>query len=328
MFLSIIIPTYNCSRYIEECIVSIKEEMDSDVEIIIIDDGSTDDTENICKKYVNNNIVYYKNYNHGVSYSRNYGIERAQGEYIMFVDSDDILKKNWYRIIREVNYQEYDIVYFSSTYTKCNINQLEIIENILGYPSTSNLGNLSSPCSKLYRRIFLLENDIKFIEGIINGEDLLFNLKSKLLTQNIKFISHSIYKYRINHGSSTHIFNEFIFKSNSEFLKIMYQYFHELSNYSINNYYEFCVFNSIYIFIYRISLINDKKIQKSKYFIFKTGEYKEFLKRYIFKQKYGLVKNIFVYLIKYNCINMAINLMKIKNVFQNIKINKGLWEEI
>lgn len=328
MFLSIIIPTYNCEKYIGECISSIIKEVDNDVEIIIVDDGSTDNTKKIIDYYIDEKIIYCKNNNHGVSYSRNFGIDKAKGEYIMFVDADDVLSCNWYQAIKKVKNKKYDIIYFSGFINTDSINKLEIIDNIIGYPSKNTLGNLSSPCSKLYKRLFLINNDIKFEEAIINGEDLLFNLKSALLTENITFIKHSIYKYRINQESSTHKFNDFIFESNSIFIMKMCQYFQDFIDYPIKQYYKFCMFNSIYIFLYRISLIKDRKIIRSKYYIFKTGEYSIFLNEYNFEVKYGLLKNIFIYLIKYKLIDLAILVMKIKIIFQNFKIKSEQWEEI
>lgn len=328
MFLSIIIPTYNCGKYINDCIESIKKVAGNDIEVIIIDDGSTDDTKTIIKKYENNNYKYFKNKNNGVSYSRNFGIKNAKGKYIMFVDADDVLEENWYPIIKKIKSENYDIIYFSNYYDVDKIKQKDIIENIIGYPTVNNLGNLSSVCSKLYKRDFLLTNNIRFEEEIVNGEDLLFNLKSIFFTQNIKFIKESFYRYRINCDSATHNFNDYIFDSNSKFIKKMCNYFNDLSSYSVNNYYTFCMFNSIYIFLYRISLIKNKAERKSKYYIFKKNEYKVFLKKYKFRYEYGLIKNIFIYFVKFNFIDIAIFFMKIKISMQNNKIKQGLWEEV
>ena len=96
MILSIIIPVYNCSKYINKCIDSIINQKGVDYEILLIDDGSTDTSGNICDLYANKhkNIMVYHKENEGVSAARNTGIDKCRGEYITFVDSDDFLEPN------------------------------------------------------------------------------------------------------------------------------------------------------------------------------------------------------------------------------------------
>ena len=96
MKISIIIPAYNAEKFIEKCLNSIS----LDCEIIVVNDGSKDNTDIILKK--KKNITIFNNDNHGVSYSRNFGIKNANGEYIMFLDSDDF----WDLDIVEFLYEE------------------------------------------------------------------------------------------------------------------------------------------------------------------------------------------------------------------------------
>lgn len=92
---SFIIPAYNVEKYIEQTINSIILQDFNDYEIIIVDDCSTDNTYNICTKYLNKKIKVYKNSSHkGVSYARNLAIEKSKGEYLIFVDGDDFVDKN------------------------------------------------------------------------------------------------------------------------------------------------------------------------------------------------------------------------------------------
>ena len=90
---SVIVPVYNTGKYVEKCLNSLTNQTIKDeLEIIIINDGSTDNSENVILKYKaeNPNIIkYYKKENTGIADTRNFGIEKAQGEYIIFVDSDD-----------------------------------------------------------------------------------------------------------------------------------------------------------------------------------------------------------------------------------------------
>ncbi len=90
-----IIPTYNSAKYITEAIDSVLNQTYANIEIIVVDDGSTDNTENILSNYVNKNkIIYVKKKNGGPGSARNLGIKLANGEYIAFLDADDMWEKN------------------------------------------------------------------------------------------------------------------------------------------------------------------------------------------------------------------------------------------
>lgn len=91
---SVIIPVYNVGKYLDECIESILSQTISNFEIILVDDGSTDDSLNICNKYKNKNVIVIHQENSGVSAARNAGIKVAKSEFITFVDGDDWLEKN------------------------------------------------------------------------------------------------------------------------------------------------------------------------------------------------------------------------------------------
>lgn len=88
---SVIIPVYNVGKYLDECIESILSQTISNFEIILVDDGSTDDSLNICNKYKNKNVIVIHQENSGVSAARNAGIKVAKSEFITFVDGDDWL---------------------------------------------------------------------------------------------------------------------------------------------------------------------------------------------------------------------------------------------
>lgn len=96
MLVSIVTPAYNCERFLEKCINSLISQTYRHIEIIIVDDGSTDMTASIIRKYckLDNRIKYYYQANGGASSARNYGISRANGKYLLFVDSDDYIDKD------------------------------------------------------------------------------------------------------------------------------------------------------------------------------------------------------------------------------------------
>lgn len=94
--MSIIVPVYNAEKYLDKCISSILEQTYHNIELILVNDGSTDKSEQICIEYAKNDnrIIYLKQSNAGPSASRNNGISRSKGDYIQFLDADDYLDKN------------------------------------------------------------------------------------------------------------------------------------------------------------------------------------------------------------------------------------------
>ena len=94
MKISIIVPVYNGEKYIKKCIDSLIKQTYENIEIIVINDGSTDNTKAICESYSDKRLIVVNNSNHGVSYSRNDGIKRSNGDYITFVDADDWIEDN------------------------------------------------------------------------------------------------------------------------------------------------------------------------------------------------------------------------------------------
>ena len=89
--ISIIVPVYNSYKYLNKCIDSLINQTKKEIEIIIINDGSTDDSEKIIKSYKDDRIKYYKNKTQGIGKTRNFGIKKACGKFLMFIDSDDYI---------------------------------------------------------------------------------------------------------------------------------------------------------------------------------------------------------------------------------------------
>ena len=217
MNLSIIIPAYNSSKYIENCVNSINNKNKDSLEIIIINDGSTDNTqlicENLCKKY--DNIKLINKNNEGVSVSRNIGISKATGKYIMFVDSDDELLPEWYEIVFNNLNSKCDINYFSEQIPKEDVN----ISSMLSYISGNNTYHFdyAGPVSKVFKTSFLKNNNIIFDKNLSNGEDMIFNFEALLQSNNYNIVRQSFYKYRNYGGSSTKKFDENIFETDKNF---------------------------------------------------------------------------------------------------------------
>ena len=106
--ISVIVPVYNVEKYIEKCLKSLVEQTLKNIEIIIVNDGSTDNSKKIISKFAEkySNIKYYEKTNGGLSSARNYGIKYANGEYVAFLDSDDYVEKNLYELMYKKALQE------------------------------------------------------------------------------------------------------------------------------------------------------------------------------------------------------------------------------
>lgn len=223
--LSIVIPAHNASATIGSCLRSILDCATDGVEIIVVDDGSSDGTKDVCHEFPSSIVKVYRQDNAGVSVARNVGIDCAAGDYIMFVDADDILIPEWYEIVSAHFGDRDDVVVFSDNARKERYSREELVASIVGMTSrTYSKAEMmlmpwaSSPVSRLFSRHFLNTNKIRFNKNINNGEDALFNLEVFLSTDCVRFVREPIYRYRIHSGSATHTFDQRFFASNETYL--------------------------------------------------------------------------------------------------------------
>ena len=213
MKLSIVIPVYNLAQYIEKCLNSILNQPFKDYEIICVNDGSTDNSLEILNRFKDKITIIDKE-NEGSGVARNVGIDRAQGEYIFFVDGDDWLEDNVLeKIVNKADELCTDILIFGGLsyygdkgqnggYSKNKLpkkyfNRVfsaeDIKKDVFKFPST--------PWSKLYRREFLLKNNIKF-QHIKVGQDQLPFFHSMITAERIAILPENIYCYRKNRQGS------------------------------------------------------------------------------------------------------------------------------
>ena len=202
MKVSIIVPVYNVEKYLEKCLDSLVNQSFKNIEIIIVNDGSTDNSEKIINKYCQkyHNIKYLKKKNGGLSSARNYGLKFAKGEYILFVDSDDYIDNNMVELMyNAIIKDDNDIVVCEFNYDYGN-KKVRSNSN-LDYTSDLKKKYLLTPpmaCIRLYKRNIF--NNIKFKEGIYY-EDLEINPKMVLYTKKISFINKALYNYVIHDNS-------------------------------------------------------------------------------------------------------------------------------
>ena len=171
---SIIVPVYNTSKHLRKCIDSLVNQTQKDIEIIIINDGSTDNSEAIIKEYMNKYssiIKYYSKENEGVAKTRNFGIEKATSDYVLFIDSDDYIDKCLIEKLMPYINQRIEMIKFKLQRVDKNGNILEkvdgpIFSKITGQEAFNKLYCedvlLDSPCVYLIKKTLFTENNFKF----------------------------------------------------------------------------------------------------------------------------------------------------------------------
>ncbi|MFI3214127.1 MAG: glycosyltransferase [Eubacteriales bacterium] len=223
---SIIVPVYNVELYIDECINSIIKQTYTHWQLILINDGSSDNSGAICKKYRDSDsrIIYIETKNRGVSCARNLGMENAVGEWILFVDSDDWIDIKTLEYLEVAAKNDVDICFFSLREIRknkvieiLNPSKNKVIERQDFFQYQRWLYNqylykgnysVSVPFCKLYRRKFLLKNNLEFIEGVKIGEDKVFNLYAFSCAYKGYYIERAMYNYRINSESAIRRYRE------------------------------------------------------------------------------------------------------------------------
>lgn len=237
ILISIIIPVYNVEKYLRSCLDSIIEQSYKNIEVILINDGSTDSSAKICDEYALKDfrikVVHKKN--EGVSSARNIGIEKATGEYISFVDSDDWTTPESYSILAEKisSANRPDIIRFNAYKNNNVINPLSLSGLLIGkdlkekfvYPmigaehfdGTFILGVPWLYCLKKelidrYKLRFILYNRL---------EDRLFNISALLRAESVLFITEVLYHYRTNDGSISNNYNPEYWQREIDYLKAL-----------------------------------------------------------------------------------------------------------
>lgn len=211
MQLSIIVPIYNVEKYLARCLTALSEIKEIEYEVILIDDGSTDGSSQICDCFAADkpNFHVFHIENAGVSNARNFGISKATGNYYTFVDADDYIKENIFKImINATENGEIDIV--QSNFIRVVQDKEEIIinhENILLEGGNVAIDKLVNPnkiisnsvWGKIYKRTKF--KNIMFDSKIRIAEDLKYNFDCLLIAKSIKLIPYAGYCYVKREGS-------------------------------------------------------------------------------------------------------------------------------
>lgn len=331
MKLSIVIPVYNAERYVEECLASILPEMNEDMELLLIDDGSTDSSYRLIQKYKRENIRVFHHDNHGVSYTRNVGIMEAMGDYIQFVDADDKLSPGWKTAVLSECDGTADVVYFSKNFEKQrNVDRTNIIHGIFGVSDSKCNANMSAPWSKLYRREFLLQNQIRFDCRLINGEDGIFNLNVILKAEHFACRRASFYQYRIYMGSSSKKYSDKFYDSNLRYFSLAEKLLKDnhVENSEITRCMSYAVTYSVYLYLFLLAGIDETRRKENARKVCEQ-EMREYIKTYPCSRDCNKAAQSVYWLSKHNCLWGANRIIDLRNkVRRKQKGGKMKWVTI
>lgn len=210
MKVSIIVPIYNAERYLSKCIESILAQSYKEIEVILVNDGSTDNSLSTCKRYAitDERIKIIDKENSGVSDTRNVGIEAATGEYICFSDADDYLMPDYVEYLLKLCKQnDADIAYSSEMFTTFHKEQIEqdCVRILTPELATEAILLYNVPVGvycKIFKRDFLISNYIRFYSDIFIGEGFNFNTYAFQRANKIVAGKRKIYFYRRDNNES------------------------------------------------------------------------------------------------------------------------------
>jgi len=217
--ISLIVPIYNTAVFLERCLSSIKNQSFKDFEVVLVNDGSTDNSESFCKEFIkkDNRFILKTKENGGAASALNYGFKYAKGEYICIIDSDDYIANTFCEALYSLAKQKnLDLLNFGYSYVKDEIYDQRssilpknrIIKNseMLSYlKKTAHTKLLWFNWSYMFKRKFLLDNKILWDETIKIGNDTFFNLQCLTYSNLTYSIEASFYYYVFNSNSLTQI---------------------------------------------------------------------------------------------------------------------------
>ena len=240
--ISVIVPVYNVEKYLRQCLDSLLAQTYKDIEVIMVDDGSTDNSGIICDDYAEKNKNYYVVHktNAGLGMARNTGLECANGNYIVFIDSDDYIEKNCIEILYKnlikyhvemckggfkrvldsgetVTERKYQLEYFEGEKART-----ELLPRMIGSSPSQHDSIEMCVCGAIYKADVIKQNELKFhSERELISEDLVFNIDYMQYAKGACTIAEMGYNYRINLKSLSTSYRPDRFKASIHFYQEM-----------------------------------------------------------------------------------------------------------
>lgn len=282
---SVVIPVYNIEKYLRECLDSVVHQTLQEIQIILIDDGSTDSSGEICKEYAQkySTVEYFYKTNGGSASARNMGIDHAKGEYIGFIDSDDWVEKNMYeRMYLKAVEQKADIIFCRSFEDECP-GSYEYVMPKSGYYTLENMKEAIFPyllpsvmpkgnfrnirwCNwlRLYKKEIIDKHNIRFYEKSRRCEDLGFSVACTIFSQNYFVLDECLYHNRPNEASKSRNYTKEMWKSIRELMLYLQDITSQCLVYDFNKNMNICIFYFATMVIRNEMLLKDKKLKKIK----------------------------------------------------------------
>lgn len=298
---SIIVPVYNVEKYICECIDSLLKQTYKDIEIILVDDGSIDMSANICNEYMryNTNVKTYHIKNSGPAVARNYGLTKAKGDYIMFVDADDWIEQDTISKCCEIlEKMQCDMVFFNMcdfekericefrtlkgkerNFEEKEISYLEDMLLTFKGENPGGAGALGGPVCKLIRRD--IANKCHFPNELSFGEDTCFVEQVLQKSKAISYINEIFYHRRVLKDSLSHAHRLDYGDRRLGFVNWTLRFYKEKKSYELLN--EFCFQNYC-------AVVERSANNKCMDYLEKKKHCKDFLERMQFKYNFSAIK--------------------------------------
>lgn len=298
---SVIIPVYNTERYLRRCLDSLVNQTLKDLEIILVDDGSTDNSLLIMKEYENKyqgKVSVLTKANGGQATARNLGIKLSRGKYIGFVDSDDYVDHAMYETMYKAAKQnQYDMVECHYRYLSEEENKIKEYRtrgDIRQYKNRKDMfiNVQASPCNKLFRREVLMHPGVDFPEGFIY-EDTAFYIKTIPFIKKEKFVDKHFYYYFLRGGSTMNGSRSRKVGDIFPVLENILEFYKEKGFYDTyqNELEYFCVKILLCSSLSRVGRIRDHKIAKELYdktFCFIREHFPEYKQNLYLRGKIGV----------------------------------------
>lgn len=208
--LSIVIPLYNAYPYISECLASIARQKNTDMEVILVDDGSTDNSKLVCESYAqkDSRFIYIHQENSGASSARNKGLAIAQGEWVSFIDADDWISDDYFQVF-DIQNSDVDLIFFGAkVFEPDGTNRDVALDAVTGRSNqecqqvilslrNSRFGNVFGwTWNKFFRRKLIQDHNIRFNESLSFFEDEIFTLEYSRHINSISVLDKQLYFYR------------------------------------------------------------------------------------------------------------------------------------
>ena len=212
---SIVIPVYNTEKYVSKALESLKNQTYKDIEVVIVNDGSTDNSESVILDFKKSNpsfnLVYKKNENAGPSTARNTGIDLATGDYICFLDSDDSYDVHLFEEIDKMISKDTEIIYFGyNDYSESGELLDKFTDDFKYFDNLSGIELAKKKyykecwphnCSVIYKLSFLKEKNIRYLEGVYLGEDTNFIYKALMSAKTVRCLPKEYFYHTVVEGS-------------------------------------------------------------------------------------------------------------------------------